>query len=219
MDRWFDGVYLVGRYNYLQTGVWLLAHGGEAAVLELPPTSLTGVFGWGSDPAADAARAAHDLGVRVKYLLCTHTHHDHFSASTFRRMREQFPHAEPVLQDGFRRVADGEPHVRYFDHHYQLFVGGEPLHLLHAPKHSMTDTMVLFRGAACTGDWELGTLRTVNERVPVETRLRSCDRVIGFVGAAGYEVHRVYSVHANDRREGVDFPALIADTRADRKLW
>ncbi len=79
--------------------------------------------------------------------------------------------------------------------------------------------MVIFRGAAYTGDWELGTVRTVNERVPVETRLRSCDRVIDFVREAGYRVHRVYSVHANDRREGVDFPALIAGTREDRKLW
>jgi hypothetical protein len=83
----------------------------------------------------------------------------------------------------------------------------------------MTDTMVLFRGAACTGDWELNTVRTVNERVPVETRLRSCARMIEFVHHTGYHVHRVYSVHANDRREGVDFPALIADTRTDRKLW
>jgi hydroxyacylglutathione hydrolase len=217
MDRWFDGVYLVGRYNYLQTGVWLLAHNGEAAVLEVPPTSLVGGW-WGADPAEDAARAAHELGANVKYLLCTHTHHDHFSTATFRRMRERFPRAEPVLQDGFRRVAE-EPGVRYFAEHYLLFVGGEPLHLLHAPKHSQTDTIVIFRGAACTGDWELGTVRTVNERVPVETRLQSCDRVIEFVRAADYRVHRVYSVHANDRREGVDFPALIAGTRLDRKLW
>jgi glyoxylase-like metal-dependent hydrolase (beta-lactamase superfamily II) len=217
MDRWFDGVYLVGRYNFLQTGVWLLAHNGEAAVLELPPTSLVG-FGSGADPAADAARAAGALGVTVKYLLCTHTHHDHFSAGTFRQMRERFPGAEPVLQSGFRKAEDG-PGTRYFDDHFALGIGGEPLYLLHAPKHSQTDTMVLFRGAVCTGDWELGTVRTVNERVPVETRLRSCARVIDFVRHANYRVHRVYSVHANDRRENIDFPALIASTREDRKMW
>ena len=73
--------------------------------------------------------------------------------------------------------------------------------------------------SACTGDWELNTIRTVNESVPVETRLNSCNRVIEFVRLINYHVHRVYSVHANDRREGVDFPALIADTREDRKLW
>jgi hypothetical protein len=218
MERWFDGVYLVGRYNYLQTGVWLLTHNGEAALLELPPTSLVG-FGSGADPAADAARAAHELGVSVKYLLCTHTHHDHFSAATLRHMRERFPGAEPVLQSGFRTAAGEAPDTRYFDDQYALFVGGEVLYLVHAPKHSHTDTLVLFRGAACTGDWELGTVRTVNERVPVETRHRSCGRVIEFVRQADYRVHRVFSVHANDRREGVDFPALIASTRDDRVLW
>ncbi|QJW96461.1 MBL fold metallo-hydrolase [Frigoriglobus tundricola] len=217
MNRWFDGVYLVGRYNWLQTGVWLLAHNGEAAVLEMPPTSLVGT-GSGADPAGDAAHAARELGVTVKYLLCTHTHHDHFSAPTFRQMRERFPQAEPVLHSDFRRAVD-EAGVRYFDDRLTLSIGGEPLHLIHAPKHSPADTIVIFRGAACTGDWELGTVRTVNERVPVETRVRSCDRVIAFVRESGYRVHRVYSVHANDRREGVDFPALIADTREDRKLW
>ena len=218
MDRWFDGVYLVGRYNYLQTGVWLLAHNGEAAVLELPPTNLLGL-NFGADPAADAAHVANELGATVKYLLCTHTHHDHFGTKTFRHMRERFPRAEPVLQSGFRGATEGEPGIRYFDGAHALFVGGEPLHLLHAPKHSPTDTMVIFRGAVCTGDWELNTIRTVNERVPVETRLRSCERVIEFLRQTNYHVHRVYSVHANDRREGVDFPALIADTRTDRKLW
>jgi hypothetical protein len=28
----------------------------------------------------------------------------------------------------------------------------------------------------------------------------------------------VYSAHPNDRREGVDFAALMADTRSDREL-
>lgn len=217
MDRWFDGVYLVGRYNWLQTGVWLLAHNGEAAVLEQPPTNIVGV-GFGPDPSADVERAARELGVAVRFLLCTHTHHDHFSSTTFDAMRRRFPRAEPVLQSGFRTLTDGAG-ARYFDDESTLSVGGEPLHLVHAPKHSRTDTVVIFRGAACTGDWELNTVRTVNESVPVETRLDSCARLIEFVRRARYGVHRVYSVHANDRREGVDFPALIADTRIDRKLW
>lgn len=218
MERWFDGVYLVGRYNYLQTGVWLLAHNGEAAVLEAPPTSLVGL-GLGADPAADAATAATELGVAVRYLLCTHTHHDHFSATTLRHLRGRFPHAEPVFQSGFLNAVSDEQRVRYFDTEATLFVGGEPLHLLHAPKHSETDTFVIFRGTACTGDWELNTVRTVNERVPVEARLRSCERAAEFVRRLNYHVHRVYSVHANDRREGVDWAALMADTRTDRKLW
>jgi len=214
MDRWFDGVYLLGQVTWIKTGVWLLAHGGEAAVVELPPTEADS-----PDPVELAAAGAAELGVAVKHVLCTHTHLDHFSATTFRRMRERFPRAEPVLQRGFRTATGDAPGIQYFEDQTTLFVGGEPLHLLHAPKHSLTDTFVIFRGSACTGDWELNTVRTVNERVPVETRLRSCDRVIEFVRRTPYRVHSVYSVHANDRRAGVDFEALIADTRADRKLW
>ncbi len=33
-----------------------------------------------------------------------------------------------------------------------------------------------------------------------------------------YGIHRTFSVHANDKREGVDFPRLMASTREDRAL-
>jgi hypothetical protein len=85
------------------------------------------------------------------------------------------------LQQGFRHVARADPAVRYFDSGATLLVGDEPLHLVHAPKYSHTDTMVIFRGAACTGERALNTVRALKERVPVETRLRSCARMIEFV--------------------------------------
>lgn len=214
MDQWFDGVHLLGRVTHLKTGVWLLAHHGEAAVLELPPAEHGD-----PDPVDLASAAATQLGVRVKFIVCTHTHGDHFARDTLKRMRTWFAGAETVLHEGFRGYAGDPPGIRYFDDAASLSVGGEPLHLVHAPKHSQTDTMVVFRGTACTGDWELGTVRTVNERVPVETRLRSCDRMIRFVRETGYRIHRVYSVHANDRREGVDWVELMAATREDRRLW
>ncbi|HEV3438299.1 MAG TPA: MBL fold metallo-hydrolase [Gemmata sp.] len=217
MDRWFDGVYLIGQFNWFRTGVWLLTHGGEAALLELPPASITGI-GFGPNPVDRAAIAVSELGVVVKFILCTHTHMDHFNKKTYRRMRDRFAGATAVLQSGFRDYIGEESGVRYFEDAEALYIGGEPVHLIHAPKHSQTDTMVIFRGAACTGDWELGTVRTVNERVPVETRLRSCDRMMGFA-REGYHIHRTFSVHANDRRENVDFPALMAETREDHKLW
>lgn len=219
MEEWFEGVYLLGRVAWVETGCWLLVNGGEAAVLELPPS-----VGGGPDPVRLAVKGAADLGVEVRYLLCTHSHLDHFSRPTLRRMRAAFPAAEPVLQTGFAGVVGDAVGVRFFNTDVTLDLAGEPLHLIHAPKHSTTDTMVVFRGAACTGDWELGTVRTVHDwnpiwRVPVETRVRSCERLMAFPAWANYDIHRVYSVHGTDRRENVDFPALMAATRADRELW
>ena len=219
MERWFEGVYLLGRVAWVETGIWLLVNGSEAAVLELPP-SVSG----GPDPVRLARRGVEELGVEVRYLLCTHTHLDHFSRGTLRRMRATFPDALPVLQAGFRAVIGDDRGVRFFDDADRLTLGGEPLHLLHAPKHSSTDTIVIFRGAACTGDWELGTVRTVHDwnplwRVPVERRVRSCERLMEFPRRTNYAVHRVYSVHGTDRRENVDFAALMASTREDRQLW
>lgn len=219
VERWFEGVYLLGRVAWVETGCWLLVNGREAAVLELPPS----VWG-GPDPVRLVVAGAAELGVEVRYLLCSHAHLDHFSRPTLRRMRQAFPDAVPVLQAGFRGVVRDPAGVRFFDESETLSLAGEPLHLIHAPKHSTTDTMVVFRGAVCTGDWELGTVRTVHDwnpiwRVPVETRVRSCERLMGFPGRANYAVHRVYSVHGTDKREGVDFAALMAATREDRQLW
>ena len=219
MDRWFDGVYLLGRVAWVETGCWLLVNGGDAAVLELPPS----VWG-GPDPVQLAVRGAAAHNVRVRYLLCSHAHLDHFSRPTLRRMRGAFPAAAPVLQNGFRSVVGDPTGISFFQECHTLDLGGEPLHLVHAPKHSSTDTMVVFRGAVCTGDWELGTLRTVLDwnpvaRVPLETRMRSCERMMSFPKRANYAVHRVFSVHGTDRRENVDFAALMAATREDRKLW
>ena len=212
---WFEGVYLVGRFGPLRTGCWLLVHGHEAAVLEMPPS------GWGEPNPAEAVRAALDGSpVRVTHLLCTHAHADHFAAPTFQALIHAFPDARPHLHVGFRRHVGSEYGVSYFDHEADLHLNGEPLHLIHAPKHSTTDTMVVFRGAVCTGDWELGVLRSVHDwtkawAVPNERKLDSIARMERWPAEKNYHIHRVYSVHANDRREWVNFPALMASTRSD----
>jgi hypothetical protein len=218
-QQWFDGIYLVGQFNWFRTGCWLLVHGGEAAVLEMPPYGLTRP---GPAEAVRLAAAAFSIPA-VKHLLCTHAHLDHFSRRTYRALRAAFPHAEPCLQRGFRGRLGGAPGVRYFDEVLRLELAGEPLFLVHAPKHSRTDTMVVFRGAACTGDWELGTLRSVHDwtrlwAVPRARKLQAIDRMERFQQDHHYHIHRVFSVHANDRREGVDFPRLMAATREDRPL-
>jgi glyoxylase-like metal-dependent hydrolase (beta-lactamase superfamily II) len=221
-ELWFDGVYLLGQFNPHKTGCWLLVNGGEAAVLEMPPASPGE-----RSPADAAAEAAASLGAAVKLLLCTHAHLDTFNRQAFNKMRAAFPDAVAHLHAGFRQQLGGGneavPGIHYFDDSEKLSLAGEPLFLIHAPKHSATDTVLVFRGAACLGDWELETLRSANDglpawAVPKETKLRSIDRLERFCREENYGVHRTFSVHATDRRERVDFPALLARTRQDRPL-
>lgn len=211
---WFDGVYLVGRFGPLRTGCWLLVHGHEAAVLEMPPPRSGE-----PSPARAVAAALAGSPVRVTHLLCTHDHADHFATPTYHAFRRTFPDAVPHLHVGFRRRLGHTYGARYFDREARLAVGGEPLHLIHAPKHSGTDTLVVFRGTACTGDWELGMLKSVHDwagwGVPTDRKLESIARMERWPAEHGYHIHSVYSVHANDRRERVDFPALMAATRYD----
>lgn len=211
---WFDGVYLVGRFGPLRTGCWLLVHGHEAAVLEMPPPRSGE-----PSPARAVAAALAGSPVRVTHLLCTHDHADHFATPTYHAFRRTFPDAVPHLHVGFRRRLGHTYGARYFDREARLALGGEPLHLIHAPKHSGTDTLVVFRGTACTGDWELGMLKSVHDwagwGVPTDRKLESIARMERWPAEHGYHIHSVYSVHANDRRERVDFPALMAATRYD----
>jgi hypothetical protein len=219
MQQWFDGIYLLGQFNSLRTGCWLLVHGSEAAVLEMPPFNPDE-----PSPALAAGKAARALDVTVTYLLCTHAHGDHFSPGTFLQMLNLFPHAVAHLQSGFRRHLPATRSTRLFDEQQTLSLGNEPLFLVHAPKHSRTDTMVLFRGAICTGDWEQRTIRSVHDgkgafSVSLDSKRQSISRMIDFPRKHSYHIHSVFSVHANDRQEGVDFTALMEDTRIDRKLW
>ncbi len=219
--EWSDGVCLIGTYEPIGAGCWLLHHNGVGAVLEMPPfdrrhQSPTEILG----QCAQAAEQPLD----IRYLLCTHAHWDHFDPGTVRALLATFPHATMVLEAGFREQLRNLEGIDYFTGVRELSLGGEPLYLISAPKHSWTDTMVVFRGVIITGDWELNTIRSMHDgrggrTVPHETRLASIERLRAFQREYGYRIHKVYSVHANDRREDVDFDALMVDTKVDRKLW
>jgi hydroxyacylglutathione hydrolase len=214
MERWSEGIYLLGRYNSFQAGCWLLTHRGSGAIVELPPYDFHE-----RSPALEAAQACERLNVTVNHLLCTHHHGDHFSLDTMEEFQARFRQASIHLHEGFRSYSPGLGGVNYFGDVQQLSLADEPLYLVHAPKHSATDTMVIFRGAVITGDWELGTIHSIYKGVPKAERLHSIETMIQFTRRYNYRIHKAFSVHANERRENVDFVKLMEETRLDRQLW
>src|SRR5262249_21386941 len=90
-----------------------------------------------------------------------------------------------------------------------LRVGGEPVWLVKAPKHSSADVVTIFRGVAMTGDIELGMLASVNDEVPEATRRRSMQRLREFEDRTDYHVHSIVSAHLNDVRVSVKWPDLF----------
>lgn len=219
LQQWFDGIYLLGQFNWFRTGCWLLVHQGEAAILEMPPT-----YFFEPTPAQIAQDVISKLAIQsVKYLLCTHNHWDHFSRKTYRSLCAAFPEAQTHLHIGFQKGLRNEKDIRYFRDVQQLDLSGEPLYLVHAPKHSHSDTMVIFRGVICTGDWELGTIRSVHDWtrfwvVSEQQKLNSIKKMEKFQSDFNYGIHRVFSVHANDKREDVNFLELMVNTRRDLPL-
>jgi glyoxylase-like metal-dependent hydrolase (beta-lactamase superfamily II) len=218
LEQWFDGVYLLGQCNKLKTGVWLLVHQNEAALLECPPHDANE-----PSPAHLAATAVQQLHCTVKYLLCTHVHGDHYALRSLTDLKNVFPQANICLQHGFKPYVAPALKPTFFTVNYSFTLAGEPVLLTHAPKHSWTDTMVVFRGTICTGDWELGTLRSVHDgsgplAVSKDAKARSVERMAKWQAEHNYRIHSSYSVHANDKRQGIDFDELMNETKRDVPL-
>lgn len=169
-------------------GSWLLHHNGEAALLEVPPGLEVGHV----EAALDA------VGASLVYGLASHDHEDHLDYDTWRRLIDSFQEAEfmhPATVRWSRRLRLGLP--------------VEPLWLLGAPKHSISDVVTVFRGVAMTGDIELGTLGSVNDEVPKSIRSQSMSWLREFESRCGYHVNSIVSAHLNDVRCCVNWRDLF----------
>jgi hypothetical protein len=185
LPHW-EGWHLIGAFES-DVGSWILHHEGEALLLEVPE-GLT---------VADVRAALKQLGSpRLKYVTASHDHEDHLDASVWESLRAAFPPAMLL-------------HPSAIQGELSVSLGGEPLWLLKAPKHSRTDVVTIFRGVAMTGDIELGMLESVNQEVRATTKLRSMARLAGFVDRTGYQVHSLVSAHLDDVRTHIDWPRLF----------
>ena len=101
----------------------------------------------------------------------------------------------------------------FSDDVYETNIEGEPLYLIHAPKHSSSDVMIVFRGTMITGDWWLGWGDPNWNKVPPVTSIKSIDRILDFLKNHKYVVTRLFSAHANDFRYGVNAESVLLETR------
>ena len=196
------GVIKLGPYGPYKNAVWLFFHGTEAAVVEMPPYR----HGKDAKPWLAVKRELKRRHLTLKYALLSHAHLDH--CQTLPQFRLAFPEAtfvahRSVLDSGLiwrLSRALGTTPAEVFDQVYDgditmLSLHGEPLLLLHCPKHSETDQFVIFRGTAMTGDWFLGDLKDCNALVLPQEKIRSVERVQGWLGRLGYGVRRAFSGH------------------------
>lgn len=199
------GVFLLGRYGPYRCGAWMLAAGGECALFEQP---FEREF---SKAARDAARLARKNGWTARYVLSSHSHLDHTGALGFYRIA--FPGARFLAHASFREWFYPWAYDEYFaTESLELTIGGEPLLLLHAPKHSPDDTLLFFRGTCLSGDWAWGAWPDCNPLVGTESKIRSLRAVARFLGERHYRVHTVLSSHANEARRDLGFDALLGET-------
>jgi hypothetical protein len=194
----FEGWHLIGAFPDNEpddVGSWLLVNNGETLLLEIPPGLSV----------RDVKSALKHTGTSLRYVTASHDHEDHLDPDAWETLLKAFPKVEFI-------------HPSTVSRDRLLHVGGEPLWLVKAPKHSANDVVTVFRGVAMTGDIELGMLASVNNEVPWPTKMRSMDWLRGFQDRAKYHVHTTVSAHLNDVRTHVNWPDLFSYEDAKRKF-
>jgi hypothetical protein len=186
----FEGWHLIGAFpdgKPDDVGSWLLVHGGEAMLLEVPPGFIP----------AHVGQALVDARADLRFVTASHDHEDNLDVDGWAALQKVFPDAEFIHPPSRTK---GER---------QLLLGGEPIWLIGAPKHSATDVVTVFRGVAMTGDIELGTLDSVNDEVPPRIKKSSMAWLREFSERTGYHVHSIVSARLNDVRQGINWPDLF----------
>ncbi len=231
MERCCDGIYLVGRYGNPPCGTWLFVNNDECALVEMPP-----FFKREGRPIELIKNFIKENRLTgPKYILASHSHMDH-TYSVF-HYKYAFPDAEIVVHSSFlndyfvrsflymywirnKRIYGEEvantmglfDKIFYIDL-YQLEIGGEPVYLIYAPKHSYEDTMIVFRGAMITGDWVIGPYPDCNDIVSTEDKIKSIDKVSAVLKNLNYKVHMLFSVHGDNLMYSVDFESIMKETK------
>ena len=218
---------MLKRYGPYKNACWILHAGGEAAVVEMPLCSSREV-----PPYQRAESFTRRRNLHLKYAFLSHGHIDH--CQTLPLFRRWFPHTRFVthcsmMEDNhflnlMRRHHQIAPsdlvsgRYRLFDEVFRdgLWtgsIGGEPVHLIWAPKHSYTDHLIIFRGTMITGDWYLGDLRDCNAIVNPNHKVQAIDQAVSIVRNLRYRVSRMFSAHGDCLMHDVDFERVMHQSK------
>lgn len=214
------GIAKLGPFGPYNNSVWLFWHKGEAAVCEMPPYRR----GKERPPWSAVQSFLQERQLALKYAMISHAHFDH--CQSLMRFRSTFPETEFVAHQSQAntrvvwRLSRGAP---VFDTVFDgdltmLALGGEPLILMHAPKHSHSDIFTVFRGTAMTGDWFLGDLKDCNALVDPALKIRSVERVQTWLRRLNYSVNRAFSGHGDCLYYDVNFQQLLERSKTDHDL-
>lgn len=199
----FPGITLLGVYEPCHCGSYVLHSEDEAFILEMPPCRSKFRSPW-----KDAKIFLERNQLKLKGLLLSHAHRDH--TASYPKFRRTFPNAPLYYHSSFgNEFGLGRSEVVFSSPLLELSLGDEKLIILHAPKHSHQDLLVIFRGCICSGDWSMGYAAECNDIVSTETKLRSLAFVKRYLRETNYIVHSSYSAHANEFYRGMDFEAKL----------
>ncbi|HUY01261.1 MAG TPA: hypothetical protein VMV49_16995 [Candidatus Deferrimicrobium sp.] len=207
------GIVLILADNQI-CGTWLLIKGKSCMIVEIPPAGLNQK---GVNPAELVLKYLQEHQLRPIGLTLTHHHWDHLDGlKDYRAKLQEYMPFPWICHESIIRA---KPSVRtYFnvifqEETYELLVENEPLFLIHAPKHSESDVLIIFRGAMITGDWWLGDGDPNPNKIPPQISVESINRVMEFLKTKSYWVHSLFSVHGNDFRYQQDTEAILRITR------
>jgi len=93
--------------------------------------------------------AASDLDLHIKYLIITHTHHDHYAwaEALLKKLRDI---TLITYSDALQGI--GEKKHRMVDDGDTMYLGSEELKFLHTPGHYPDSICIVTNGAVFTGD-------------------------------------------------------------------
>jgi hypothetical protein len=230
------GIQLLGRFGKVKAGIWFLRNGSECVILEMPDIEEVDD---NQTPWDSLHEYILDNDLYLKFMTATHEQADHFYS--FTDFHGAFPEV-PILvhRNFFLDPKDAEvectygpadleegtlalqsPSVELEDIPLFCFEGevfetnlaGEPLFLVHAPKYSESDTLVVFRGCLITADWWLGPGDPNYNHLPIGQINNSINALLRLTQEKNYVIHSVFSAHANEFRRNIDFRALMEQSR------